>query len=146
MIFEVLLGAVVLYTVCSIATLQINYRRASSMGVPLIRLPVDSLNVPFTVLEPHLFRLLDFLPFQLPSFLYYLRRGWHFGDKADTHLTHGPIWAHVTPRDIHLHVSDSEAIHSIFFRRGEFIRPSKMYSEFSARNLEEYSSNALQSS
>jgi hypothetical protein len=146
MIVEVLVGAVISYTVWSIVTLQINYRRASSMGVPLIRLPVDSLNIPFTILEPHLFRLLDFLPFQLPSFLYYLRRGWHFGDKADTHLKHGPIWAHVTPRDIHLHVSDSEAIHSIFSRRGDFIRPSKMYSELSTRDSEEHSGNALQSS
>ena len=146
MIIEVLVGAVLSYTLWSLVTLQINYRRASSMGVPLIRQPVDPLNIPFTVLEPHLFGLLDLFPIQLPSFLYYLRRGWHFGDKADTHLEHGPIWALVTPRDIHLHVSDSEAIHSIFSRRGEFIRPSKMYSEFRTRDPEEDSRNTLQSS
>lgn len=133
MIIEILVGAAVCYTTWSIITLQINYRRASSMGIPLIRLPVDPLNVPFMILEPHLFRLLDCLPFELPSYLYYLRRGWHFIDKADTHLTHGPIWAHVTPRDIHLHVSDSEAIQSIFSRRGDFIRPSKMYSKSCTR-------------
>ncbi|KAL1607621.1 hypothetical protein SLS60_002555 [Paraconiothyrium brasiliense] len=127
MFVEVLVGGVLFYTAWSILALHMNYRRASSMGIPLIRLPVDPLNVPFQVLEPHLFRLLDLLPIPLPAFLYHLRRGWYFRDKADAHLKIGPVWALVTPRDIHLHVSDSEAIHSVFSRRGDFIRPSKMY-------------------
>jgi hypothetical protein len=99
------------------------------MGIPLIRLPVDPLNVPFQVLEPHMFRLLDALPIQLPEYLYCLRRGWYFKDKADMHLKYGPIWALVTPRDIHVHLADSEAINQVYSRRGDFLRPRKMYGE-----------------
>ncbi|KAF2653148.1 putative cytochrome P450 monooxygenase [Lophiostoma macrostomum CBS 122681] len=127
MLAELLGGVALSYSVWSIFALQQNYRRATSMGIPLIWLPVDPLNVPFQVIEPHLFRLLDLIPFQLPPFIYHLRRGWYFGDKADTHLKHGPVWALVTPRDIHVHLSDAEAIHSVFSRRGDFIRPQKMY-------------------
>lgn len=57
--------AALCYLSWSFVTLTINYRRASTMGIPLIRLPVDPLNVLFQVFEPHMFRLLDALPIQL---------------------------------------------------------------------------------
>jgi hypothetical protein len=129
MFVQLLAAAALCYLAWSIVTLQINYRRASTMGIPLIRLPVDPLNVPFQVFEPHIFRLLDTLPIRLPEFLYCLRRGWYFGDKADMHLKYGPIWAFVTPRDIHVLLADSEAIHQVYSRRGDFLRPRKMYGE-----------------
>lgn len=131
MFVKLLASAALCYLAWSLVTLQINYRRASTMGIPLIRLPVDPLNVLFQVFEPHIFRLLDALPIQLPEFLHCLRRGWYFKDKADMHLKYGPIWALVTPRDIHIHLVDSEAIHQVFSRRGDFIRPRKMYGKSS---------------
>ncbi len=90
------------------------------MGIPLVRLPVDPLNLPC---------LLDRLPFDWGTFGRYSRRGWHFHDKAESHLHYGPVWALVTPRDIYVYVADPDAIHDIFLRRADFLRPSKMYSK-----------------
>lgn len=128
--FEYLIGAVALYMGYSLVCLELNYRRALSMGIPLVRLPIDPLNVPFQVIEPHLFKLLDLLPPNaLPVFVRYMRRGWFFPDKADSYLRYGPIFAFVTPRGIHIQVCDSEAIHDIFTRRLDFVRPSENYSK-----------------
>lgn len=127
---EYFVAVVGLYLGYSFVCLELNYRRASAMGIPLVRVPVDPLNIPFQVLEPHLFKLLDLLPPDaLPTFVRYLRRGWFFIDKADSHLRYGPIFACFTPRGIHVQVCDSEAIHDIFSRRLDFIRPSENYSE-----------------
>lgn len=111
--------------------MEINYRRASFMGIPLVRLPVDPLNIPWIILEPLLWRLLDRLPFDWGTFGRYSRRGWHFREKADSHLRYGPAWALVTPCDIHVQIADPDAIHDIFTRREDFLRPTKMYSKFS---------------
>jgi hypothetical protein len=109
--------------------MEINYLRASTMGIPLVRLPIDPLNGPWLILEPPLCRLLDCLPFDWGTFGRYSRRGWHFHDKADSHLHYGPVWALVTPRDIWLSIADPDAIHDIFSRRTDFLRPSKNYSK-----------------
>lgn len=128
MIVQILLGLGVAYLAWSLVAMEFNYRRASSMGIPLVRLPIDPLNIPWLILEPPLWRLLDRLPFSWGNFRRYSRRGWHFHDKAESHLHYGPIWALVTPRDIYVYVADPDAIHDIFLRRGDFLRPSKMYS------------------
>ncbi|KAF2846612.1 cytochrome P450 [Plenodomus tracheiphilus IPT5] len=125
---EYIAAAVAAYVCWTLVCLEINYRRAKSIGFPLIRVPIDPLNVPFQVIEPHLFKLFDLLPSSLlPEFVPYLRRGWFFLDKADSHLRYGPIFAVVTPRSLHIQVADSEAIHDIFSRRLDFIRPSDNY-------------------
>jgi hypothetical protein len=129
--FFILVGSVLIaYTTWSLVCLEVNYKRASGMGIPLVRLPIDPLNILFQVVESHVWRVLDALPFKLPlpTFARYTRRAWFFGDKAQSHLRYGPIWALVTPRDIHVQVCDSEANHTIFARRNDFVRPSKMYS------------------
>jgi hypothetical protein len=117
MIAQALLGLGVAYLIWSLIAMEINYWRASSMGIPLVRLPVDPMNIAWLILEPRLWRLLDRLPFDWGTFGRYSRRGWHFHDKAESHLHFGPAWALVTP-------------HDIFIRRGDFLRPSKMYSKW----------------
>lgn len=109
--------------------MEINHRRASKMEIPLIRLPVDPLNIIWLILEPYLWRLLDQLPLNFGSFSHYSRRGWYFHDKASSHLKYGPIFALVTPCDIYVHIADHDAIHEVLTRRGDFLRPSKMYSK-----------------
>jgi hypothetical protein len=127
---DYLIALVGLYLSYSFICLELNYRRASSMGVPLVRVPVDPLNIPFQVLEPHLFALLDLLPSGvLPTFVPYLRRGWFFLDKADSHLRYGDMFAIVTPRGIHIQICHSETIHDMFSRRLDFVRPVENYSE-----------------
>ncbi len=129
MIAQVLLGFDVAYLLWSLISMEINYRRATSMGIPLVRLPVDSVNIVWLILEPPLWRFLDRFPINWGDFGRYSRRGWHFHDKAESHLHYGPIWALVTPADIYVYVADPDGIHDIFVRRGDFLRPSKMYSK-----------------
>jgi hypothetical protein len=54
MIAEILLGLGVIYLAWSLIAMEINYRRASSMGIPLVRLPVDPMNIVWLILEPPL--------------------------------------------------------------------------------------------
>lgn len=133
MIFALIVASVVLYMTWSLVSLEVNYRRAASMNIPLVRLPIDPLNILFQVFESHVWYVLDRLPIAglLPTWTQYARRGWYFKDKASSHLRHGPIWALVTPCDIHILVCDPEAVREVFARRNDFIRPTRMYSEYS---------------
>ncbi|KAF7863256.1 hypothetical protein EAF04_007338 [Stromatinia cepivora] len=97
------------------------------MGIPLIRLPVDPMNMIWLILEPYLWRVLERLPINFGTFSHYSRRGWHLHDKATSHLKYGPKYALVTPCDIYIHVADPDAIHEISTWRGDFLRPSKTY-------------------
>ncbi|KAH3969293.1 hypothetical protein HBI81_072260 [Parastagonospora nodorum] len=128
---EYLIATVVAYVGWCMVCLELNYRRASSMGIPLIRVPVDYLNVPFQVIEPHIFTIIDLLPAsivkRLPTFVPYMRRGWFFHAKANPHVRYGPAFALVTPRTIWMQVCDSEAVHEIFTRRSDFLRPQENY-------------------
>lgn len=118
-----------LYFAWSMLMMEINYRQASAMGIPVVRLCIDSQNLSWMILEPHVWPLLYKLPFSLGSFGRYSRRGWFFLDKGDSHRRYGPIWALATPREITVIVAESEAIHNIFQRRTDFVRPSIMYSK-----------------
>ncbi|KAB8229432.1 cytochrome P450 [Aspergillus alliaceus] len=123
-----LLGLSVLaYLAWSLVAMELNYRRASSMEIPLVRLCIDPQNLLWTVIEPHLWPWLDRLPINWGNFGRYSRRGWFFADKGESHRRFGPIFAIVTPREIYIHVADSEAVHDMFQRRTDFIRPSHMY-------------------
>ncbi|CAI6336590.1 unnamed protein product [Periconia digitata] len=112
-----------------LVALEVNFRRAASIGIPLVRLPIDPLNLFFQVSESHVWALIEGLPFgiSLPTWARYARRGWYFKNEADSHIHYGPIWALVTPCDIHILVCDTEAVHSVFARRNDFGRPNKMY-------------------
>jgi hypothetical protein len=128
---QYLIAAAGLYMGWSFICLELNYKRASTMHVPLVRVPVDPMNILWQVFGTHVFKLLDLVPsFFLPRFVRYMRRGWFFLDKADSHLRYGPVWAVVSPGGIHMQICDSEAIHDMFDRRHDFIRPSENYSEF----------------
>ena len=110
--------------------METNVRRARAMQIPLIRVPIDPMNVLWLTVEPLLFRVLDLLPFSYGSFGRYSRRGWHFRDKDRSHIELGPVWALVTPREIYLHVSDRHAINEVFARRADFRRPQQLYSKW----------------
>ena len=132
---EYLISLVGLYIGWSLISLELNHRRAKSIDIPLIRIPIDPLNLPFQILEPHMFKLLDLFFSTLPDSIGFMRRGWFNIEKADPHLRYGPIFALVTPRSVHLHVCDAEAIHDMFSRRQDFRRPSEYYSEASYDTL-----------
>ena len=117
-------GAWLLY---SGLTLIKSVRRARSMKVPLVVVPISPMNILWIVIEPLVSRVLDSLPFNFGNFNRYGRRGWHFHDKAASHVELGDAWALVTPRETFLHICNPEAINEIFARRHDFIRPTQFY-------------------
>jgi hypothetical protein len=131
MVISLVVGLVLTYVIWSLVDLEINVYRASSMRIPLVRLPIDQNNVVWIIVEPYVWAVVDSLPIQWsswPSFVRYARRGWHFRDKAQGHLRMGPLYAIVTPMSITVQVGDAEAAHQVFSRRLQFIRPTEQYS------------------
>jgi hypothetical protein len=130
---EYLVAIMALYVGWSLLCLEINYRRYSSVGIPLLRMPIDPLNIPYQVFEPYFFKFIDTLPSKLvPNFVQYMRRGWFFLDKSASHQRYGPIFAFATPRRLHVYVADADAVHDMFARRLDFKRPSENYSRSSS--------------
>ncbi len=127
MILVLLISFVLLYAAWSAFTLEQNYRRALLMRIPLIRVPVDPLNIPFQVIGPHIWRLIDYFHIPMPKNSVLLRRGWHFPVKAEMHKEMGTVWGLVTPCGIHLYVCDADGLQDIFGRRGDFVRPKEFY-------------------
>lgn len=128
--WQYLLAVFVGYAVWSCVTLQRNYKRASSMGVPLVRIPVDGLNVPWQILGALVFKALDRITSRtLPTYVRYTRRGWFWNDKAESHLRYGPVWAIVTPKTTWVQLGDPDAVYDLFSRKAEFIRPYENFSK-----------------
>lgn len=127
MFLTILISSILFYVSWTLVDLEWNYRLAKSMGIPLIRIPIDPLNTPFQVFEAQIWAITKLLRIPLPVGNKYMRRGWHFKDKADAHLEFGPAYALVTPRRIMLHLCDPEAIHQVFTRRHDFPRPAENY-------------------
>lgn len=125
---QLLLGCVLAYTVWSFACLEAHVRKARGFNVPVVRLPIDSNNVFWIILQPHVWKILDRLPFawfSYPRFVRFSRRGWYFAERARAHEELGPVWALVSPLAINLHFADPDTIRDIVTRRGDFQRPTK---------------------
>ncbi|KAK2593190.1 hypothetical protein QQS21_009119 [Conoideocrella luteorostrata] len=130
MIFTIVLSSILAYVVWTLVCLESNVRKARAIGVPVIRLPVDTGNVLWMTLQPLIWNVLDRLPiswYSFPDFVRFSRRGWHFSDRSRTHVKLGPVWALVTPAAIQLHFADADAIREIFDRKEDFVRPIKEY-------------------
>jgi hypothetical protein len=130
MIPQILLGLGAAWVAYSALSLINNVRRARVMGVPMVIVPISPMNLLWIVVEPLVFRFLDSLPFKLGSFSRYARRGWHFHDKAASHVELGDAWALVTTRETFLHICNPDAINEIFARRQDFVRPLQFYREW----------------
>lgn len=83
----------------SAVSLGINIHSARAINVPWVMVPISPMNIPWVVAEPMVFRVLGILPFRLGSFSRYGRRGFHFYDKAASHVEMGDAWTLVTPRE-----------------------------------------------
>lgn len=126
MIGYILLASGIAYVSWSLACLEINARKALALGIPIVRLPIDVNNIFWILLQPHVWKVLDCLPFpwaSYPRVVRYLRRGWYIPDKAESHVQLGPVWALVTPVAFDVHVAEPDAILEILTRRGDFQRP-----------------------
>lgn len=128
--WQVVLAAAVVYAGWSFVALQVNYKRASAIGIPLVRIPVDGLNVPWQVMGALVSKILDSITSHtLPTYIRYTRRGWFWNDKAESHLRYGPVWAIVTPKSTWVQLGDPDAVHELFTRKQDFIRPYENFSE-----------------
>ncbi|KAI1137607.1 putative cytochrome P450 [Hypoxylon sp. FL0543] len=114
------------YVIWTIACLEVNVRKAKALKVPIVRLPIDSNNVIWILLQSHVWKVLDKLPIHwdsYPRFVRFSRRGWFFAERAKIHEQLGPVWALVSPVAINIHFADPDAIRDIVTRRGDFQRP-----------------------
>lgn len=136
MIGELLLGCALAYILWTIACLEANVHKARDFKVPVVRLPIDANNIFWIILQPHVWKVLDRLPFDwssYPRFVRFSRRGWYFAERAEAHVQLGPVWALVSPMAINLHFADPDTIRDIVTRRGDFQRPTKELSMLPTR-------------
>ncbi|KAI1121847.1 putative cytochrome P450 [Nemania abortiva] len=126
MLALIALGVNLAYIIWTIVCLEANVRKAKALKVPIIRLPIDSNNNIWILLQSFVWEILDKLPIawsSYPRFVRLSRRGWLFTEKAKIHEQEGPVWALVTPVAINIQVADRDAIRDIVTRRGDFQRP-----------------------
>lgn len=62
MIAPIIVVLILAYLTWSLFAMEINYKRASSMRIPLVRLPVDPMGIFWLIVEPTIWRILDHLP------------------------------------------------------------------------------------
>ncbi|KAI3390266.1 hypothetical protein diail_10733, partial [Diaporthe ilicicola] len=130
MIQKLLVGSVLAYLGWSIISLERNVRKARSLDIPVVRLPIDPVNFLWIFLQGHVWNLLDRLPIawsSYPDFIRFSYRGWQFREKSSPAVRFGPVWALVTPVTFYLQFTDPDAINELFSRRADFIRPVKNY-------------------
>lgn len=139
--FQLLAAIALAYFGWSMVCLERNVRKAQSLGIPAVRLPIDPVNFLWVFLQGHVWRMLDCLPIawsSYPDFIRFSYRGWHFREKSGPAVRFGPVWALVTPVTFYLQFADPDAINELFSRRSDFIRPVKNYSEPSQSCLNAY--------
>lgn len=132
MIFKLLSYLFLAYFGWSMICLERNVRKARSLAIPIVRLPIDPVNFLWVFLQGHVWKILDLLPIawsSYPDFIRFSYRGWQFREKSTTAVRFGPAWALVTPVTFYLQFTDPDAINELFQRRSDFIRPVKNYSE-----------------
>ncbi len=131
MLLQILLLTAPLWTLYSAICLLANYLKARTLKVPMIIVPISGTNVPWVLLEPRLWPLIERLPFSVADHFYYMRREWTFHDKHKTHERLGDYFVKVTPGQNMLYISDGDAVSEIFARNKDFTRPVHFYRELS---------------
>lgn len=117
---------VVFWTIWTAICLMFNYARAQKLGVPIVVLPISTMNILWIIVQPTVVAAVERL-LGPSNFTRFASRDWHFREKASPHLEFGVAWALVTPGQIWFNVADPDAIVDIFQRRTQFIRPVELY-------------------
>lgn len=103
-----------------------NYAKVRRLGVPIILIPISTMNVLWIIIQPFVIALFEFC-FGSSKFTRFGTRDWHFREKARHHIEFGDVWALVTPGQVWLHVANPDTIVDIFQRRTQFTRPVELY-------------------
>ncbi|KAI0101359.1 putative cytochrome P450 [Nemania sp. FL0031] len=121
MLAFLIVNACLAYVTWTIACLEANVRKAEALKVPTVSLPIDSNNVIWILLQPHVWEILDRLPIKWSSYPRFVRFSLH--ERARIYEEVGPMWALVSLMAINIHFADPDAIRDILKRRGDFQRP-----------------------
>jgi hypothetical protein len=138
-----LAGAVILisftYVLREVVSVVQNVRTCRRYNIPTVIVPVDPLTILGQVLGDPLYALLCYLPPRLqPACTPYLRRGWNFFEKNKPYTRMGPVWALVSPKDVHVQTGDPRAVFEVLDRRdrgqagGGFVRYTPNYGQSSS--------------
>ena len=134
-LYTFLLLLPVLWSLYNAYCLLLNYRRASSLNVPAVWVPISPDNPLWIALQTAFSPLFKHVPFDAFSFTRYCRLGWEFHDRFKTHQRLGDAWMLVTPNKNWLYVAQAEAAFDIFSRGREFGRPVWMLGRTSCRRV-----------
>jgi hypothetical protein len=120
MIYMLLLGFSLCWTLWTALCLERNYARARKLGVPIVFIPISTMDILWIVVQYPAIPIIErFLGSS--NLTRYGARDWHFRDRAQAHIKFGDVWALVTPGEIWLnvgsgsrrncrHISTSDAI------------------------------------
>lgn len=114
--------------------LLLNYRRASSLHLPVICVLVSPENPIWIALQTGASFVFRRLPFEAFPVTRYSRLGWEFHDRYKTYERVGELWVLVTPNRNWLYVAQAEAAYEIFTRGRDFGRPVWMLGKFRINN------------
>ena len=112
------------------------YNTARKIALPVVISPVSPLN-PLWILTYRAFPWvlsLKHLPFGLGTWARCTYLGWQYHDKHALHDELGRVFMIVTPSGNEVSVADSQATHTIFSRRKDFIKPAVMYGRLTRQN------------
>lgn len=107
-----------------------NVRKARTIGIPVVRLPIDPSNVPWTAFQSVVWSVVDRLPIKwssYPDWLRLSRWGWAVFESSGIHQKYGPVFAHASPGGIYVYVADPGAAHDLLWKRKDFFRPTELY-------------------
>ncbi|KAF7557887.1 hypothetical protein G7Z17_g253 [Cylindrodendrum hubeiense] len=126
------------YVGLSIVQLIYNYRKAKSIGLPVLITPVDPSNVPYLLCSSWLEPLLrKCLPFGLGNFVEYNSRDWNYDKIYDLQERIGDTFIIVSPKQIRVFTGNAKASDELCRRRKDFVKAVALYKplEIFGRNV-----------
>ncbi|KAJ3533382.1 hypothetical protein NM208_g8017 [Fusarium decemcellulare] len=133
------IGACLLaYTGLNFILLIHNYRKAKTVGLPVLITPIDPSNVPYMLcsswLEPLLRKV---LPFGLGNFVEYNSRDWNYDKINDLQERIGDTFIIASPKQIRVFTGNAKASDDLCRRRRDFVKAVALYKplEIFGRNV-----------
>lgn len=130
MLWTILLGFFIAWSSWSLFGLYHNYQIAKTIGIPVVVVPVNSLNVPWLIfnqllrIHPTLSKFRDRVIRKGLPFSYI---GWQFEQGHGIHARLGPAFVLVSPSLIEVVIGEAAAAHNLLSRRKDFIKPAVLY-------------------
>ncbi|RKL41424.1 hypothetical protein BFJ72_g5851 [Fusarium proliferatum] len=131
-------GLLLAYIGLSTLQLLYNYKKAKSIGLPVLITPIDPSNVPYLLcsrfLEPFLRKV---LPFGLGNFVEYNSRDWNYEQIHDLQERIGDTFIIVSPKQIRVFTGNAKASDDLCRRRRDFVKAVALYKplEIFGRNV-----------